>query len=203
MENMTTNPFPQNGNPFEQVQPAKNTEREGKGLAVASLVLGLVSLIGICCCAGLIDIITIPLALIFGIISLVKKRSGTGLAITGIVTSCVATLILGTILWLIWPLLPHLEEIADDYARLSQNQHTIFPEYEKTGELPDFMVKYATEEPYTTFFNRVNTDIYKVMDVLLDQYKKDGTLKYVLSDWSLKDGSVTSTSAGLVLLYQG
>jgi hypothetical protein len=41
------------------------------------------------------------------------------------------------------------------------------------------------------------------MDVLLDQYKKDGTLKYVLSDWSLKDGSVVSTSSGLVLLYQG
>lgn len=154
----------------------------GSGFAVASLALGLVSLVGICCCAGLIDIITIPLALIFGIISLVKKRSGTGLAITGIITSAVSLILIGTILYIIWPLLPHAEEILNDYSRLTEEQDTVFATYEETGEIPDYLKKY-TEAPFDEFFERYDATFYDVMDALLDQYKDRGSLP-VVTKWN-------------------
>ena len=54
------------------------------GFAVASLVLGIISVL--CCCFGL-GYITAPLSLIFGIIALVKRHGGTVMSIIGVVLS--------------------------------------------------------------------------------------------------------------------
>ncbi|MBR6107654.1 MAG: DUF4190 domain-containing protein [Oscillospiraceae bacterium] len=174
-------------------QNASEPQRHSSsGFAVASLVLGLVSLIGICCCAGLIDFITVPLALIFGIVSLVKKRSGTGLAITGIITGTVSLLIIATMLYVIWPLMPYAEEIVDDYSRLTREQDTVFPAYEETGELPDYLQKY-TEAPFSDFFARYDGTIYTIMDALLEQYKSRGSLPFEISTWIGGDSSGASS----------
>jgi hypothetical protein len=69
---------------------ANATQRSGepKGLAIASLVCGIASLV--CCC------LNIPIAiggLITGIVVLTKKKNGRGMAIAGVVLSAVALLI--------------------------------------------------------------------------------------------------------------
>ena len=61
-----------------------------KGLCIASLVLGIVSLVF--CCAYIISIPCAILALIFGIIGL--KSEGKGMAIAGIITSAITMVIM-------------------------------------------------------------------------------------------------------------
>lgn len=58
-------------------------EPERKGFAIASLVLGILSLVLCCVGGGVFGII----GLVLGIISLVKKESKMGMAIAGIITS--------------------------------------------------------------------------------------------------------------------
>lgn len=58
-----------------------------KGFGIASLVLGILSLILYCTC---INILLAVLAIIFGIIQLVQKDSPKGMAIAGIITSCLS-----------------------------------------------------------------------------------------------------------------
>lgn len=55
-----------------------------KGFGIASLVLGIISLILYCTC---INILLAVLAIIFGILQLVQKDSPKGMAIAGIITS--------------------------------------------------------------------------------------------------------------------
>lgn len=64
-------------------QSYQQNEPERKGFAIASLVLGIISLV-LCCVYG--GFLGIP-GLIFGIVSLVKKESRMGMAIAGIITS--------------------------------------------------------------------------------------------------------------------
>ena len=80
------NPYPPNYNQ----RPADNRKEEpGKGFAVASMVLGLISLVLFC--TG-INIITAILAIVFGIIHLVKQKQNHGMAVAGIVTAVVGIL---------------------------------------------------------------------------------------------------------------
>lgn len=58
----------------------------GKGLSIASMVLGIVAVVF--CCVAYIAIPCAILAIIFGIIG--KKRDGKGMAITGLVLGIVA-----------------------------------------------------------------------------------------------------------------
>ena len=87
------NQNPQYGNPYPpnyNQRPADNRKEEpGKGFAVASMVLGLISLVLFC--TG-INIITAILAIVFGIIHLVKQKQNPGMAVAGIVTAVVGIL---------------------------------------------------------------------------------------------------------------
>ena len=87
------NQNPQYGNPYPpnyNQRPADNRKEEpGKGFAVASMVLGLISLVLFC--TG-INIITAILAIVFGIIHLVKQKQNHGMAVAGIVTAVVGIL---------------------------------------------------------------------------------------------------------------
>ena len=62
--------------------------RQTSGLAIASLVLGLVSLTGFCCCAGIVPAI---LAIVFGHVAASQIRrsegrlNGMGMAVAGLV----------------------------------------------------------------------------------------------------------------------
>lgn len=76
-------------NPYGDHDYGQNEKKIGFG--VASLVLGIISLVFFCACC---NVITGILAIIFGIIQLVKyKPHGKGIAIGGIVTSVISIIL--------------------------------------------------------------------------------------------------------------
>ncbi len=150
----------------QPVQPKKPI-----GFAVTALILGIVSLFGLCCC---LNIVTAPLAIIFGIIALVQKQRGTGLSITGIITATLSLIAILICFIAFAEIMPYAEDIATDYERVIVEADEIFPEYEETGELPDFLTKYL-DEPYSDWLAKYDIDFYDIMDVLLVEYK-NGTL---------------------------
>lgn len=66
-----------------------NNKREQKGLAIASLVLGIIGLLLSCCCGGILGVF----GLILGIVSLVKGLDGKEMAAIGIVLSTLAMIV--------------------------------------------------------------------------------------------------------------
>ena len=121
------NPYPPNqnpqyGNPYPpnyNQHPADNRKEEpGKGFAVASMVLGLISLVLFC--TG-INVITAILAIIFGIVYLAKRRPEKGMAVAGIITAVVGILAFVTY----WVLIIHAAGRVsgpDDFLRRYEYQ---------------------------------------------------------------------------------
>ena len=91
-------------NPYQQGNPYQNNSYQSgqdmsyayelkrqqelenkKGLAVGSLVCGVIA-VTLCCCIGWLPGV---IAIILGVVSLVKKRGGKGMAIGGIVTGAI------------------------------------------------------------------------------------------------------------------
>lgn len=137
------------------------------GLATAVLVLGIVSLIGICC---YVNLLTAPIAIILGIVALVKHRGATGLSVTGIVLSVLSLIVTCAMLVAMWPLVSHADEIFEDYKRVVIEQDEVFPAYEADKTLPDYLKKYQ-EPPYSDFLAKYDLDFYSIMDLLLENYK--------------------------------
>ena len=82
-----------NSNPYG---PSNDQRQPSKGFGIASLVLGIFSLVFFCSC---LNIFTAILAIIFGIIQLSRfKNFGKGLAIGGLVTA-IASIILFFAFW--------------------------------------------------------------------------------------------------------
>ena len=59
-------------------------QKKGRGMAIASMILGIVSII-LCCCGNFITVTLALIGLILGIVSQAQKSSG--IAIAGIITS--------------------------------------------------------------------------------------------------------------------
>ena len=91
------------GAPQQPVQPPVHAAKQGAGLSIASLVLGIVSFL-VCCCGGadtisyiisaVLVLVTGALSLIFGIVALSKKAQGgyKAMAIIGVVLGGLSTL---------------------------------------------------------------------------------------------------------------
>lgn len=83
-QGFTQQGYPQMDYPQQGYQQPMNHSNEGAGLAIASMVLGIVALVFSCC----IYYISIPCAivgLILGGVSLAKKQPGKGMAVAGLV----------------------------------------------------------------------------------------------------------------------
>ena len=90
------NEFNEDGNQAEPqpiVQEVQNVTYEPqppqsgkKGLAITSMVLGIVA-VCLCWCYGLVSVILAIVGLILGIISLKNNQAGKGMAITGLILS--------------------------------------------------------------------------------------------------------------------
>lgn len=161
---------------------------EKKGLAVAALIFGILSIIGFCCC---LNVITAPLALIFGFVSIAKHRGGKGMAITGIVFALLSIAIIGMMLFSVRDILPYSQQITTDYMQVVNDQDEVFPAYEEDGTLPDYLQKYK-EAPLKDILSKRGITIEQIMDVL-DQKYKDGQLpKY---DFSVPDSGAAAAPA--------
>lgn len=91
----------------------KTEQTEGQGLAIASLVLGILAIIT--CLVWYISIVLGVLAVIFGAVS-IKKR-GRGKAIAGIVTGSIGIVLSLLIIWVVSAALPSLQKSQRDTAR--------------------------------------------------------------------------------------
>ena len=67
-------------------------QQESKTLSIVSMVLGIVSLLGGCCC-GLLGLPCSIAAIVTGIIAKVKNKPGAGFAIAGIITGAVGIIV--------------------------------------------------------------------------------------------------------------
>lgn len=88
-QGFTQQGYPQMDYPQQGYPQPMNNPNEGAGLAIASMVLGIVALVFSCC----IYYISIPCAivgLILGGVSLAKKQPGKGMAVAGLVCSIVS-----------------------------------------------------------------------------------------------------------------
>ncbi len=77
-----------NGQQYSQ-QPA-GPALGGKGFGIAALVMGILSIVLVCCCCGPIPGV---LAIVFGIIQIKRTPEAKGLAIAGIVTGAIGLVI--------------------------------------------------------------------------------------------------------------
>ena len=68
----------------------QNNNNESKGMAIASMVLGILGLV--CWCVPILNLILAVLALIFGIVVMHKKSAGKGMGIAGFVCGILGTL---------------------------------------------------------------------------------------------------------------
>lgn len=76
--------------PYQQpYAPQQQAPNAPVGLAVASMVLGILSLV-LSCCVPYIPFILALLAVIFGGVSLSKKMGGKGMAIAGLVCGIIS-----------------------------------------------------------------------------------------------------------------
>jgi hypothetical protein len=79
-------------NAYESVLQTELPPRKGSGMAVASLVLGIVGVVFVCCFFGFSLLIAVA-GLAFGIISLIQNRKGTGMAVAGTVLNGITLVI--------------------------------------------------------------------------------------------------------------
>ncbi len=73
--------------PMQPMQPVQPVPQEGKGLSVASMVLGIVSLA--CFCVWYISIPAAIIGLILGIVAKKGNKPGSGMALAGIIMSII------------------------------------------------------------------------------------------------------------------
>lgn len=135
-----------NNNDYNNVyyndEELNQNENKSKGLAIASLVLGILSIV-LCCCG--LGVFAAPLSIIFAIIALVSKKcGGKGMAAAGLIISII------TIIFTICCYLA-FGEYVKDYIRFCTEYPSVIEEYEETGELPDYIEKYRGEE-FEDFF---------------------------------------------------
>jgi len=84
-------------------QPVNNAynqpqQQGSQGMAIAGMVLGIISLV--CCCLGWIAAVLAVVSLVLSIISLVQHKPGKGMAICGIVCAAIS-LVLVIILYVL------------------------------------------------------------------------------------------------------
>lgn len=76
----------------EVYEPKEPSNPKDSGLAIASLVLGILSLLS-SCCIFYVSIVLAIVSLVLGIVSLAGKHGGKGMAIAGIVLSSISVLL--------------------------------------------------------------------------------------------------------------
>ena len=187
-----TNPYQQNTNPYQQgntyqqnaYNPAQyqvpinetylgklqeEAEREAKkGLAIWSMVLGIISLT-ICCCFG--GVIPAVVGLILGIVSLAKKRGGKGMAIAGVIMNAIG---------LVWGIIMviYFAAVAVVMADAVGTE----------GGMQEFLEAFE-EEYYDEYGEYYEVDtLEEAFDIDLNLEHEDGTSENVLEtldhDWS-------------------
>lgn len=118
-------------------------ERKGGGFAIAAFVIALVNIVPCCTC---LSIITVPLCIIFAIISLVQKRKGTAFAIISIVLSVLAGIFFAYYGFIMYKIMP-------DAMYFAEHQQQITEDYDRDGTIPERFEKYR-DPKYDKYWER-------------------------------------------------
>lgn len=158
--------------------------------SVTSLVLGLVSLV-LCCCCPYLYLLAVA-SIVFGIISLVQRMSGKGMAIAGIIVSAVVLIIVLLLNIIFGPIIRDLSKLGED------PQHYV-EMYEETGEIPDEFRKYC-EPKYDKYWDAMDIDGFEdfygmLMDELGDSPLASKSSKRKSSSDARSSGSSESGSS--------
>lgn len=186
--NQYPNQYPNSWQPMQPQQPAPE---EKKGFAIASLVLGICSIVLMCCCCT--NVITAPISIVLGIISLATHRGGKGMSIAGIILSALSILLLficyqsTAVFW------KNSDQILQDYTQLVEDADTVFPAYEKDGTVPDYLQKYYEGE-YKDTLDKFGVTFDDIMDYL-DQMYQQGEFDSLQSAMGSTGGGRNSSGA--------
>ena len=123
--------------------------QKGAGFAIASFVIALVNLI---LCATVMSFITVPICLVFSLITLIGRRKGTVFAVFGLVISLISGLIFGFYGYIAYKLTP-------DIIYFSEHSTELREQYEKDGTIPERFQKYR-EAKYTKYWKRMGYDSF-------------------------------------------
>lgn len=135
-----------NENPYYNDVNQTPVRQESKsGLSVAAFILSIISILT---CLFLLNIPFALISIILAIIALAKKYGKKGLAGASIIISAFSLAISTLMIILLMPLLSVMSDLVTDITRLNtdENYKEIIEEYERTGELPDYMDKYSEGE---------------------------------------------------------
>ena len=161
-------------------------ERKGKGFAIASFVLALVNIVP---CCTMLSIITVPLCIIFSLISLVGKRKGTAFAIIGLVLALLSGIIFGYYGYIAYKVFP-------DLIYFSENQEELIDEYEKTGEIPERFEKY-TDPKYDRYWKNMGYGSFEEFYAAFIKQQKEATENASLSYSSSRSRSYSDTDLAM------
>lgn len=75
----------------QSVYSQQPVQEEGKGFAIAGMVLGIVSLV--CCCFTPFNAIFAIIGIVLSVLVLVQQKPGKGMAIAGIICSAIALIL--------------------------------------------------------------------------------------------------------------
>ena len=136
-------------------------EQKGSGLAIAAFVIALINII-LCC--TMLSIISVPLCLIFAIVSLVGKRKGKGFAITAIILSAIAGLLFAYYGFIMY-------KIGPDCTYFVLNSEQIVADYEEDGTIPERFDKYR-DPKYDKYWQRNGCDSFdEFFGKFIESYK--------------------------------
>lgn len=131
-------------NPYYQnMNGGAAAPKTASGLSVAALVLSVISIVT---CFFFINIPLGIIAIILAIVSLIKKKGGKGLSIIAMILSIISLLMSVLVTILIWPLLKVLPDLYRDMTEIYNNYDAVIQEYDRTGELPEYMDEYYEGE---------------------------------------------------------
>lgn len=117
-------------NPYDNYSQEPQSNESGKGMAITSMVLGIIALV-ICLCF----ILSIPLgivSIILAIIVLVKKKNGKSFAIAGIVTSAISIIASVVVLASAMPFVQFGMELSSNPQAIVD----MINDYEQDGTIP-------------------------------------------------------------------
>ncbi|MBP1566334.1 MAG: DUF4190 domain-containing protein [Oscillospiraceae bacterium] len=127
-----------------------------KGVAIAAMVFGIISIVLLCCgIGGLFGIV----GLILSIIAIAGKKNGKGMAIAGLIMSIISVVVSVLMIFSVYTMIaPYVDDIRD----FGENVEEYAENYEETGEIPDFIEEIFEKAGYR------EEDIKKFMDSLVD-----------------------------------
>lgn len=176
------NPFTGNYNGYPQNMYNNNDgmpEQKGAGFAIASFVISLVNFV-LCC--TVLSVVTVPICLIFSIVSLVGKRKGKGFAIAGIIISVISGIFFAYYGYIFY-------KVGPDFIYFAENSTQIIEEYDRDGTIPERFEKYR-DPKYDKYWDRMGYDSF---DEFFDRFIKDQKRKNesgVTYDYERKNGTL-------------